>query len=127
MIVAGIGCRKSCEAQEILRLVERALDQAALPVAALAALATAAFKVDAEAPRAAAEALGLPLVLIDEATLRAASARALTRSPVTLAATGLMAIAESAALAAAGEGSTLILPRLKSAAATCALARGPER
>lgn len=124
MIVAGLGCRKNCDAQEILRLIERALDQAALPLAALTALTTASFKVDAEALRKAAAALGLPLLLIGEDELRAASQRALTRSPVTLAATGLMAIAESAALAAAGESSTLILPRIKSAAATCALAKG---
>jgi cobalt-precorrin 5A hydrolase len=127
MIVAGLGCRNECDAGEILRLIDRALHQTGVPMTALAALATAAFKAEAEAPRAASEALKLPLLLIDDAKLEAASARAVTRSAAALRATGLMAIAEGAALAAAGDGSVLILPRIKGACATCALARGLTR
>jgi cobalt-precorrin 5A hydrolase len=123
MIVAGLGCRKDCDAGEIVRLVEQALEQAAQPRSALAALAAPAFKVEAAGPREAAKALGLPLLLVSDDALRAAEPRTVTQSATALEATGLTSIAESAALAAAGEGATLPLPRVKGPSATCALAR----
>lgn len=127
MIVAGLGCRKQCDAQEILRLLEQALAQAAQPRSALSALATPAFKTEATGPREAAEILGLPLLLISDEALRAAEPRSITPSAVALKATGLASIAESAALAAAGDGATLLLPRIKGTHATCALAKGATR
>jgi cobalt-precorrin 5A hydrolase len=123
MIVAGVGCRSECDAQEIVRLVQAALRQAAEPASALAALAVPDFKAEATAPREAADALGLPLLLISERALQAASPRCMTSSAIAQAATGLASVAESAALAAAGMHATLILPRIKSARVTCALAR----
>ena len=123
MIVAGLGCRKDCDAGEIVRLVELALEQAAQPRSALSALAAPAFKAEAAGPREAAKALGLPLLLISDDALRAAGPRSVTVSAAALKATGLTTIAELAALAAAGEGSTLLLPRIKGPSATCALAR----
>jgi len=124
MIVAGIGCRQNCHADEIVRLVEAALAQASAPRAALTALAAPAFKADAEAPREAATALGLPLLLIGDADLRSAEPRAVTKSAAALKATGLASVAESAALAAAGAGATLLLPRITGRGVTCALAEG---
>jgi cobalt-precorrin 5A hydrolase len=126
MIVAGLGCRKHCDAQEILRLVEQALAQVAHPRSRLAALATPAFKAGTAGPREAAEALGVPLLLISDEALKAAEPRTLTLSVAALKATGFTSIAECAALAAAGEGATLLLPRIKGSSATCALARGVE-
>jgi cobalt-precorrin 5A hydrolase len=124
MIIAGIGCRKNCDAGEIVRLVEAALAQAAAPRAALAALAAPAFKAEAKAPREAATALGLPLLLIGDADLKSAEPRAATRSPAALEATGFASVAESAALAGAGAGAVLLLPRIKGDGVTCALAQG---
>jgi cobalt-precorrin 5A hydrolase len=124
MIVAGIGCRKNCDADEIVRLVEAALAKASAPRAALAALAAPAFKAEAVAPRKAAIALGLPLLLIGDADLKSAEPRAVTKSAAALKATGLASVAESAALAGAGEGATLLLPRIKGQGVTCALAQG---
>lgn len=124
MIVAGIGCRKNCHADDIVRLVEAALAQASAPRAALTALAAPAFKEEATALREAATALGLPLLLIGNADLKSAEPRAVTRSAAALKATGLASVAESAALAAAGDGATLLLPRIKGRGVTCALAQG---
>jgi cobalt-precorrin 5A hydrolase len=124
MIVAGIGCRKECDADEIVRLVEAALAQASAPRAALAALAAPAFKADAEAPRKAAAALGLPLLLVSDADLKSAEPRSVTLSAAALKARGLASVAESAALAAAGTGATLLLPRITGRGVTCALAEG---
>jgi cobalt-precorrin 5A hydrolase len=124
MIVAGIGCRKECDAAEIVRLVEAALVRVAAPRAALMALAAPAFKTDADAPREAATALGLPLLLIGDADLKSAESRAVTKSAAALKATGIASVAESAALAGAGVGATLLLPRIKGHGVTCALAEG---
>jgi len=124
MIVAGIGCRKNCDADEIVRLVEAAFVQAAAPRDALTALAAPAFKADATAPRDAAIALGLPLLLIGDADLKSAEPRAVTRSAAALKAIGLASVAESAALAGAGAGAILLLPRITGAGVTCALAQG---
>jgi len=124
MIVAGIGCRKECDAGEIVRLVEAALLQVSAPRAALTALAAPAFKADAVAPREAATALGLPLLLVSDADLKSAEPRAVTKSTAALKATGLASVAESAALAGAGAGATLLLPRIKGHGVTCALAEG---
>jgi cobalt-precorrin 5A hydrolase len=124
MIVAGIGCRKDCEAGEIVRLVEAAIAQSAAPRAALAALAAPAFKAEAKAPREAATALGLPLLLIGDADLRSAESRVVTKSAAALKATGFASVAESAALAGAGAGATLLLPRITGHGVTCALAQG---
>ncbi len=66
--------------------------------------------------------LGLPLTFLDHDALAAASVRAVTRSARAMAETGLASVAEAAALAGAGPGSRLLLPRVASAAATCALA-----
>jgi cobalt-precorrin 5A hydrolase len=123
MIVAGLGCRKDCDAGEILRLVEQALAQTAQPRSALSALAAPAFKAEAAGPREAAKALGLPLLLISDDALKAAEPRSVTPSAAALKATGHASVAESAALAAAGEGATLLLPRIKGPSATCALAK----
>lgn len=124
MIVAGIGCRSECSADEIVALIDAAL--AAIPEvrAELIALAAPSFRAEANGPRKAAEALELPLLLIDDTEMKAAELRCVTTSHQRAIETrGLVSVAECAALAGAGEGASLILPRIKGKSATCALAR----
>jgi len=59
---------------------------------------------------------------ISEENLRRAQDACPSSSALAEAATGLRSVAEAAALAAAGPASRLILPRIKSVYATCALA-----
>jgi cobalt-precorrin 5A hydrolase len=54
--------------------------------------------------------------------MKAAEPRCPTRSDKALETTGFSSVAEAAALAAAGAGGILVLPRISSAKATCALA-----
>ncbi|WP_336486289.1 cobalamin biosynthesis protein [Methylobacterium nigriterrae] len=123
--VAGIGFRRGTEAAEIVALVRRALREARAD--GLSALATAADRADEPALREAAAAFGLaPLPLAPEA-LAAADADVPTRSARVERLRGIGSLAEAAALAAAGAGARLILPRIASAGATCALAApGPR-
>jgi cobalt-precorrin 5A hydrolase len=65
----------------------------------------------------------VPLVYVDRPALAQAQQRCLTRSSVAERLTGFGAVAEAAALAAAGPGAQLLGPRIVLDGATCALAR----
>jgi cobalt-precorrin 5A hydrolase len=114
VIVAGIGCRKGCPAEDILALVARA-EALSRKVDALAA---PAFKHGEAGLREAASRLGVPLYFVADEIMRAAQARCPTVSMAASAATGLPSVAEAAAIGADG---TLLLPRIASARATCAI------
>ncbi len=118
MIVAGIGCRRHCPAEDIVALVRLAETRALCRVTALAA---PAFKAEEPGLRDAARQLGLALLLVDAPALAAVQARCPTRSAAALRHTGAASVAEGAALAASG--GTLLLPRIAARRATCALAR----
>jgi cobalt-precorrin 5A hydrolase len=122
MIVAGIGCRRGTSAPDIEAAIRAALVQAGIGANALTAIATTAAKHDEAGIEAAAANLGVNVVLVAEAELKAAGERGETKSARVLALTGVPSIAEAAALAAAGPLARLISPRLVLGSATCALA-----
>lgn len=121
-VAAGLGCRKGCPAEEIVDLVQLALQEAGLDLSALSGLFAPTFKQGEAGLAEAATRLGVPLVLIPQAALEAAEPRVLTRSERVVALTGLGSVAETAALAGAGPQSTLKRARIASANATCAIA-----
>ena len=123
VVYAGVGCRKNCPADEIVTLVERALEM--LGTQELAALATSEGKRGEPALATAAAKLRMPLQFFGNAALDRLRDRVTAPSARVRAATGLTSVAEAAALAAAGPGAILTLPRIQSARATCALARRP--
>ncbi|MDF2799940.1 MAG: putative CobE protein [Devosia sp.] len=114
-VLAGIGSRRQTDPEEIIALVQQCLEEAAMPVETLVALASHARKAGDPALLAAAAGLGVPLRLLDGSTLRAAVP---TPSAVVERHTGLPSIAEACALAAG----TLLLPKRQTARVTCALA-----
>ncbi len=118
MIAAGIGFSTACTTAELAALL-------AGTGARIDALATPAPKADSAMARALAAELGLALLGIDAARLTALQPLCVTRSDRAARATGQASIAEACALAAAGPGARLILPRIASPHATCALAEGP--
>ncbi|WP_262297590.1 cobalamin biosynthesis protein [Microvirga sesbaniae] len=123
MIVAGLGFRRGVAAGEIVALVEEALERAALAREALTTLATLDALADLPAFAAAARTLAVTAIPVEKSRLSAAAARIRTRSARSIAAHGVGSVAEAAALAAAGPGAALILDRIASPSATCALAR----
>lgn len=116
MIVAGVGFRATCTAEELAGLVRAVLAGRTATV-----LAAPAFKAGAPALEAAA-LLGLSLVLVDDPALAAVQPLCPTRSDPARRATGHDSIAEACALAAAGRGARLLGPRTAAAMATCAVA-----
>lgn len=120
-ILAGIGCRRDCPAEDIVALVAQA-EQAT--GRAPTALAAPVGKSGEPGLRAAAERLALPVILVEPDALAAAQPRCVTRSAAAERALGVASVAEGCALAAAGSGARLVLPRIAGPRATCALAEG---
>lgn len=124
MIVVGIGCRRGSPAARIAGAVGDALAKAGIPVGRVDALATPDFKAQEAGIVEAAARLGLPLRPVDRSRLEAVQPLCATRSERVEAATGLGAVSEAAALAAAGRNATLVLTRIARGGVTCAVARG---
>ncbi|MFZ4809166.1 MAG: cobalamin biosynthesis protein [Hyphomicrobiaceae bacterium] len=122
MTVAGIGCRTGAAAEDILAAVQDALAKAG--DVRLAALATLADKCGETGLVSAARRLGVPLIAVALADMQAVADRAVTRSARVADLKGVPSVAETAALAAAGDGARLIVARIIAGAATCAIATG---
>ncbi|GEP10024.1 cobalamin biosynthesis protein [Methylobacterium gnaphalii] len=121
-IVAGVGFRHATQAEEIVTLVGRGLAACGHASSRLRALATAEDRADEAAFHAAAHTLGCATIGLAAEALRAVDADVPTRSARMEAERGIGSLAEAAALAGAGAGGVLILPRIASAGATLALA-----
>lgn len=135
MIAIGIGCRKGCGADEIVQLVRRACAGLGPRTPWFAGeegepgdprsgvrLFTIAEKQGETGLIEAAVTLALPLVFLPQAALAAVERQVETRSARVIALFGTPSVAEAAALAGAGTGARLLVPRLASASATCAIA-----
>jgi cobalt-precorrin 5A hydrolase len=151
MIVAGIGCRTGVSAEALLALISEATARIVTPgpepridpsgslndVTAPqrvgpqvkpagdgVVLAVPEFRRTEQGIAEAAAQLGLPILWIARAALRGEQGRCLTRSARAEAETGFACVAEAAALAGAGPGARLVLPRIARGGVTCALAQG---
>jgi cobalt-precorrin 5A hydrolase len=123
LVAIGIGCRAGASATNIVALVQRTLSDAQLDGAS-----TRLFSIDTKQDEIglvkAARVLAMPITFLPRDMLAARSADACTRSGRIAALYDLPSVAETAALAGAGEGSRLIVPRVSAGAATCAIAIG---
>jgi cobalt-precorrin 5A hydrolase len=125
MIAAGIGCRRGASAPDIEAAIRAALARANIAADALDVIATIEAKSAEAGIWAAAEKLGVSVVIVPQPELAAAGDRVESHSERVLALTGLGSVAEAAALAAAGPSAKLISARLVMGLATCALAAAP--
>jgi cobalt-precorrin 5A hydrolase len=126
MVVAGIGCRAGVTAEQVAAALDAALGTAVrTSVLTIDAIATPVSKGDESGINAVASARGVPLMLIHQDALEAANARTLTRSAHSLNAMNVNSVAETAALAGAGEDASLLGPRVAVGPVTCALATAP--
>ena len=124
MMVAGIGSRKGVKASDVRAAVETALEAHGLAMTALSALATTEFKRDEEAIFSAGRDLALPVIVITNDALEAASSGTLSHSDLSQAKAGTPSVSEASALAAAGKGAKLLGPRTVLGPVTCAIALG---
>lgn len=122
-LAIGLGCRSGVTAEAVVALVEDALARVA---GAPLALFTIADKRTEAGLWDASIRLGLPLVHLPRAALEAAAPAAVTRSERIVALMGVPSVAECAALAGAGPGARLVLPRIAAGGVTCAIAAGDD-
>lgn len=122
-IAIGLGCERKADESEIWTLVEAALAEAKVAPELVACIASIASKAGEPALHAIARRLDVPLEVFPAARLEQETPRLKTPSELVFRETGCHGVAEGAALAAAGEEGALILPKRRSAHATCALAR----
>lgn len=117
MVIAGFGCR----AEATIESFRSALATTGMRPDALAVPGDRAGVI---APFAEAEGLAVHPVATDLLS----DIDTPTRSTVSLAARGVGSVAEAVALAAAGPGARIVVPRAISSdrMATCAIAQGPE-
>jgi cobalamin biosynthesis protein CbiG len=117
-LVVGAGCSRGCPAQELLDLIGAVLAEAGAQQGAVRALATVDRRADEPGMVAAARHHGWPLVTHPVTALHGVAVP--TPSAVVAAHVGTPSVAEAAALLSAG--GALVVPKRRSARATCALA-----
>ena len=118
-LVAGVGCNRDTNEEEILGLIRSWLHELGLARESLACLATTAAKRDEAGLSRAAEALEVPLICLEDEDLRAVTAP--NPSETVSKHMGVASVCEAAALHQA-RTTKLLLPKRKSANATLALA-----
>ena len=124
LVAIGVGCRKGCSGDVLIRLISQALAEwpQHLPEHGLRKVFTIDDKSDEAGIRQAADLLGLELVFLSRDQLNAAMPRTQTYSARAQELFGVASVAEAAALAGAGERAVLVVPRISSDNATCAIA-----
>ncbi|MWV15869.1 cobalamin biosynthesis protein CobE [Pseudomonas sp. L-22-4S-12] len=127
VIIAGLGCRRGCTAAELRELLEKTLEQLALPLSALDGLASSAHKRGEAGLLQLAAGLGLTMDFYAAEQLTPYESQLSEGSDLVRELTGSASVAEASALASASERSgraaLLICPKQRSAAATLAIAR----
>jgi cobalt-precorrin 5A hydrolase len=123
-VFAGVGCKRGAKAAGLGDAVRDALRESGLHPGSLRALATAEAKREEAGLAEVAAALGVPLlVALDEEIRSTIVAHGLAENPWVQKNIGVGGVCEPAALWAAGEGATLILPKRAGRGVTVALAR----
>jgi cobalt-precorrin 5A hydrolase / precorrin-3B C17-methyltransferase len=116
-LVAGIGSAAGVSVEEVNALLDAALASEGLDRRSVGCVAT----IDLKANEAGIVALGIPMMTF--AAEHLAEVDVPNPSDVVRAEVGTPSVSEAAALLAAGPGATLVVPKMKSAMATVAIAR----
>lgn len=124
-IAIGVGCERNAKPVELIRLVQTTLSEHGIARDSIAGVYSLDLKADEPAMQELARWLGVPFRVFDAATLEAETPRLANPSETVFAEVGCHGVSEGAALAAAGPDATLIVPKVKSERATCAIALSP--
>jgi len=123
VLALGVGCERDCGADELAALVRDTLAAGGLSAQAVAAVVSIDRKLDEPAVHALAASLGVPARFFGADRLLDETPRLTEKSDAVFRATGCWGVAEGAALAAAGPGGALLVPKRRARRATCAVAR----
>lgn len=123
-LTVGVGFQRKAKVDDIVQAIERCIHDQRLCREDISLVATAWFKRSSSALTAAGKRLDMPIEFFDRDRLVQFEDKVVTRSRHSISASGIACISESAALAAAGRGASLIAPRTIIGPVTCALATG---
>jgi len=123
VLALGVGCERGCDGEELISLVETVLAGNDLAAAAVALVGSLDIKADEPAIHTLAAHLGVPARFFASQALEAETPRLVNPSEAVLREVGVAGVAEAAALAAVGPQGTLVVEKVKSKRATCAVAR----
>lgn len=121
-MVIGLGCRRGASPGDMLELLVQTLLETGIARPQLSALATLAGKEEEAAIASLAGQLGLAVTTFSAERLEEETPRLLNPSDVVFRETGCHGVAEAAALALAGAGGRLIVPKRVLNGCTLALA-----
>jgi len=124
-LALGVGCERGCAPDEVWNLVRATLAEHGLAPEAVACVVSLDLKADEPALHTVAARLGVPARFFDADRLEAEAPRLANPSDVVFREVGCHGVAEGAALAAAGPDASLLVPKRRSARATCAVAEAP--
>ncbi len=122
VLAIGVGAERGTADVEVETLARATLADAGLSSEAVACIVSLDLKSDEGAILKLAETFGVPARFFDAATLAKEEPRVSQPSEYVRAAVGTPSVAEAASLAAAGPDGRLVVPKRKSARATCAVA-----
>ncbi|WP_432448768.1 precorrin-3B C(17)-methyltransferase [Aliiroseovarius marinus] len=121
----GVGCARNADPDELWQNVSEQLAAANIAPEAIACVTSLDLKADERAMNDLARRLGVPFRVFTAAELEAETARLANPSDVVFEEVGCHGVSEGAALAAAGPDAELVVPKVKTANTTCAIARAP--
>jgi len=122
-LTLGIGCERDVAPETATAAVADALSTANLARGSLAGVGSIEVKADEPAVHAVADGVGVPLRLFPAARLEAETPRLANPSDLVFRTVGCHGVAEAAALALAGEGAELVVPKRAAHGVTVAIAR----
>lgn len=122
----GVGCARNADPEELWQKVSEQLAAANIAPEAIACVTSLDLKADELAMNQLARRLGVPFRVFGAADLEAQTPRLANPSEVVFEEVGCHGVSEGAALAAAGPEAELVVPKVKTANTTCAIARSPE-
>ncbi|UWQ01947.1 precorrin-3B C(17)-methyltransferase [Aliiroseovarius crassostreae] len=122
----GVGCARNADPEELWQNVSEQLTAANIAPEAIACVTSLDLKADELAMNDLARRLGVPFRVFSAQELEAETARLANPSDVVFEEVGCHGVSEGAALAAAGPDAELVVPKVKTANTTCAIARAPE-
>ncbi|TLP49265.1 precorrin-3B C(17)-methyltransferase [Cohaesibacter sp. CAU 1516] len=120
-LVLGVGCERGVAAEHLIDHITKVLDDNNLAVEALGLIASIDVKMDEAAIHAAAKHFGVPARFFPASELEAQKDRLANPSDVVYSEVGCHGVAEGAALAAVGACGSLLVEKVKSDKATCAV------
>ena len=122
LLVVGVGTERGVPADALDGPVGEALAEAGAAAGAVACVASLDLKAAEPAVHALAARLGVPARFFAREELAAFEDRLASPSQAVRCAVGVSGVAEAAALAAAGNGGRLLVPKRRGERVTCALA-----